>query len=214
MKKLIALIIVIVIASSAYSQVPSNGNKKKDERKHELGFEVTKLINIFNGASNSYPYFITYRRNFEKTAFRIGFWGDTRFDQTIQDFPLKNEDTSIRVRTGFEWQRQIERRLELYYGLDASYYMNRYTSIATSPLDTSSRKVRVHEIGIGPNFGLKIKLSDRLLLSTETNFIVSVSQTSDIRTFSGFPNSGLHIATNSLNTIIYYPTSIFLLIQL
>jgi hypothetical protein len=151
--------------------------------KHEIGTDITALIQrLFNfNRSDIDPFFsaayqITYKRHFGNFSFRTGIGGSTfssDIENNFSEETLKRTGQSIDYRLGIEKGMEIGTRWNFYYGLDFVH------SISNSRNDSNFQSggwrhgsVRKGStLGVSPLLGLEFKISERIALQTEANFI-------------------------------------------
>lgn len=156
---------------------------EKGTKKNEIGTDITALIEQvlnFNKTEFTSPYSatyqITYKRHFKGFSARIGVGGRTASQDVDDDFSdevFKKIDRRINYRIGVEKPVELSKRWNFYYGLDFRHsitqarndfhYQNggwRYGS------DTKGST-----ISISPLFGLEFRITDKIALQTEANFL-------------------------------------------
>ena len=161
---------------------------KKETKKNEIGTDITALIEQilnFNQSEFYTPYSatyqITYKRHFKGFSTRTGIGGGTYSEDVDNNFSeevFKRTSKKIDYRIGIEKPVELSKRWNFYYGLDFRH------SISNARNDFnyqnggwrygSERKGSV--IGFSPLFGLEFRISERIALQTEANFIAYFSK--------------------------------------
>jgi len=214
MKKVIFILFVIAVGPLTYGQEVES---PPDSFKNDVGVDFTRFFRFLNSNLNSdYPYYLTYRRNFDNSSLRAGFGGGTSISTLTDSIALRSVATNFSMRIGFEWQKNFDKRWQIYYGLDVTYVLaNQHSEgIRSGTPEFWVRTRKISEIGFGPNLGVKFKINKRLSLATEANFIAAFSKmrsTTDYELTNSFDSN---TETDEFGTSFYYPTSIFLLIYL
>lgn len=178
---LVVLICILPMLVSAQTVHETN--------KNEIGTDITALLERilnFNRSEFFSPYNatyqITYKRHFDRFSLRAGIGGSTNSEDADDSFSndvLKRNSQRINYRIGIEKGIKLSNRWGFYYGIDFRH------SISNMRNDFwyqnggwrygFDRKGSV--LGVSPLFGLDFRISDRIALQTEANFIAYFSKT-------------------------------------
>jgi len=175
------LIIAVLLVFNAVGVSAQNLNETIQNR-HEISVDGTRLLNIFRDATGNFPYYFTYRYNFERSAIRLSFSGNMNNRSgpyTLEDTILNRDDKNyqLRLRAGYEWQQRIASRWLVHYGLDAtlfySFRSNRRFSQNHSSgfFDEDLTRSRGLELGAGPQLGFKFMPLPHFAVGTEASLI-------------------------------------------
>ncbi|MBL4706157.1 MAG: hypothetical protein JKY54_16645, partial [Flavobacteriales bacterium] len=112
--KTIATVFAVLITSILFSQSPI----VPKDTKNEIGISINGIASIFTLNSVSSPYNLTYRRYFDKVAFRAGLGGSIRY--STGDLNMADEQMTLFVsgRFGLEWRKELTKRWDFYKGID------------------------------------------------------------------------------------------------
>lgn len=166
----------MMIGQFIYAQ---NSDSPKSNFKNDFGIDVTQFFTVFNSnfTSNS-PYFITYRRNYEKGALRFGLGGrsnssNSNVNPQLTDFDVASHQLDFRA--GYEWQSNFAKRWQVYYGVDAGYgLLHNVSTLISSTGDESWRQKEHTDVySLSPMLGFKFKLNNRLTLASEASYKLS-----------------------------------------
>lgn len=196
MKKLL-ITLILLSGLKTFSQSDS----LKRTYRHELGADITGLLNQFlnfgsaNTNTNYYTplptYYLTYRYLLEKTSVRFGVGGNYS-KNSISDYQIDGKDkvfyntyTNVSVRIGYEFVSELSKRWQAFYGLDfrpsifsqdnpASYsnggYINGFKNASTT-------------LGFAPLLGFRLRLNNRVSITTEASFSYNIQYYSKQRLF-------------------------------
>lgn len=177
-----------ILLFSCLLPVMLNAQSSEEVKRNEIGTDITSLLERilnFNQSEFFSPYSatyqITYKRHFNKVSLRTGIGGNTSSEDVDNNFSeevIKRTSQRINYRIGIEKAIELDGRWGFYYGIDFRH------SISNSRNDFwfsnggwrhgYDRKGSV--IGFSPLFGLEFKISDRIALQTEANFIAYFSR--------------------------------------
>ncbi|PCI93672.1 MAG: hypothetical protein COB15_15955 [Flavobacteriales bacterium] len=145
---------------------------------------------------NKFNYGLGYNLNFDKIGVRTKVFYNS-YDETYFD-PSKNEINSkaksLRSSIGLNYQNQIDVKLVLFIGIDASYFkidleQIQYARNHSSNLDIT-QYTNYSGIGIEPLVGFKYFLSSHFSIGSEIRFIRDSYKGNTLITYSnssGFP---------------------------
>ena len=227
MKRVILLIAVMLTTFSASSQ-----DDFLNENKNELGLDVTGFIGFFTQFQQSGDfaynptYYLTYRRYFESGNIRFGIGGDhDRFEvsSSISDSrTFVNQASAISTRIGWEWQTDLSKRWQAFYGVDFRYIhsgQDKEAVFFNGGYAVGSR-FKANTFGLSPVLGFRFKLNDRISLLTEASlsfYYLTYNQTeTSIPLSSGTPEQAdvAQPTTNSFYMSFQQPISVFFVFNL
>ena len=187
MKKIIVFISLIYLIISAGAQ---NLDSVKIY-KNEIGVDATYFIkNILDFGSNNFTrdiYFLSYKRFFNKFAFRFGFdmsYSNYKYDHNNYN---KNQNYfALRTRYGLEHRSNFSDKWTFYYGADfILHYYNSKSYESSTSVTTKSKGLK---IGFGPIFGIEFNINKRLSLSTEGSLYGTLNVSETINE-GGYPSN-------------------------
>ena len=155
--------------------------------RHEAGVDVTAFLRQFlnwGGGSDPYAgytlpsYMAAYRYHIGRSDIRfgIGWYG---FDEELPAYwynspqdTYRNKHSELTIRIGFEWHQELNKRWQVFYGLDF-----RPSWISTSTQWTYSNAGYRHGaestdqlLAITPLLGVRYRITPRFSLLTESSF--------------------------------------------
>ncbi|MEO6831221.1 MAG: hypothetical protein ABI378_03120 [Chitinophagaceae bacterium] len=160
---------------------------------HEFGIDatgfITQFLNTNNGqfASNYTPtYYLTYRKHFKTGNIRFGLGGSF----SNQDVPaISTQDSnkyfshsySFDARIGWEFFNDLNKHWQVFYGLDfrpsSTYYKS--DNVFSNSGYANGIETRTQAMGFAPLLGFRFKLTSRLSITTEANFSINFSQSTE-----------------------------------
>ena len=206
MKRIFVFISLVYIVINAGAQNPDSVKIYKNE----IGIDATYFIkNIFDFGSNNFPrdiYFLSYKRFFNKFAFRFGFdisYSNSKYDHN--NYTENHNSFALRTRYGLEHRCNFSEKWTFYYGADFIFHY--YNSKSHSSNTTVTSKSKGLEFGFGPIIGIEFSINKRLSLSTEGSIygILNVSET--IQEDEYLPDDNASYISNYVNTTL--PKTIF-----
>lgn len=211
---------ILLIVCTAPQCLKAQTKKAKQETKtykntdyygfrNDLGINVTNVLaSVFslNGEKDPNPFSLIYRRHYNSTSLRIGThfsYKKTRQKEfTSGAFLSRDLDVSNgSLRAGFEKHLPLSKKFMFSYGFDILGSLGYETSEVTENTINGvtnffSATQNTYSAGAGPIIRFDFKLSDRMLLSTEsaiyatrqwmTSSVSINGVTSDDPTRSGF----------------------------
>lgn len=187
---LVAGLLVMLYNTHAHAQTKKSSDTPADSTrlKWEIATDLLWLIDKNQiPASN-----IFVRKHVTRENGKLGAWrlrvGVSVDDNNNEVSHKANDSTgydqqtfSITIRSGFEWQKKLDNKFFLFYGIDGQLegYKNDsdYITIATSPhrikVNRDDYRVSVGMIGL---VGLRYQLNRRVSLSLESNVIFSINK--------------------------------------
>ena len=162
---------------------------------HELGVNATSFVKNFlslNAADvDEGDYVLTYKKHQQNRALRIGLGG--RFSQVNEDLEgggkLTTKDNFAALRVGYEWNKSVAQRWNIYYGLDAITDFTQSVSSTSSFLNTGQIedvKLSSERIGFGggPIIGIQFFISKNISLATEGSLYFRYNTSNDKESFA------------------------------
>lgn len=192
MKKLL-LLIALFTTFAASSQTDSS----KKQHRHELGVDVTGLLNQFlNLNSNPYAtydypvYLMSYRYCLKKGNIRFGVGGYYYKNPVVYEvygFPrvFYNTQKNVSVRIGYEFVNQLSKKWQAFYGLDFRPGINIidnqavYSNSGYIYWNTENSTT----YGFAPLLGFRYNLNDRVSILTEASFTYFTKKSETLRSF-------------------------------
>jgi hypothetical protein len=178
MKKLL-LLIALFSTFTVFSQVDSS----KKQHRHELGVDITGLLNQFlnfspygYGSRNAPNYLFSYRYYFKKSNIRFGIGGKYSKIPNILDFDgnhfvYYNTQSNFSVRIGYEFVNQLSKRWQMFYGFDFRPGISKFDYLTPSNQGYFDMyKEDAITYGFAPLMGFRFTLNDRISLITEASF--------------------------------------------
>jgi hypothetical protein len=223
MKLKLILIAFILCTTATIAQT-------EDEAKpaHQIGVNASLFIKqflSFNETSTTLsPYMLTYKYIEDNQGWRIGagaFNTNTKTNTNSLSGLTSNTTLTIDTRLGYEWQKGLDKRWLVYYGVDGTYSYSKTRS--TNTVQTGAFPPKTEEmisssesftIGGGPVLGMEFKINKRISLNTETTAYFSYNETRrrEVNTFFiGFERNDY---TAFSRVLVSLPTSIFFIITI
>jgi hypothetical protein len=159
--------------------------------KNEFGTDIIGLVQEildFNNPQFNVPYApiyqITYKRHFEKMSLRVGVGGNISADEVANNAIneiIKNSRSLLNYRIGVEKPINLSKRWNFYYGIDFKQgisndradfnYQNGGWRIGSDSKSST--------FGVSPLFGIEFRITDRIALQTEANFMAYYLKTTN-----------------------------------
>ncbi len=231
MKKLI----VISFLLSAFNTF-SQSDSIKNQRRHELGADITGLLSQFfnlNNSTNYYApspiYFITYRYHLKKSNIRFGI-GGTYFKNSMSGYKVNSEEkifyntsTNGSVRIGYEFVSELSKKWQAFYGLDfrPSISNNDNQAQFSNGGYINGYKNKATTYGFAPLIGFRFKINDRVSITTEASFSYNIQNSSsqktylsqDLSTYPFIPNDNT-IKTTNISASFNQPLFLIFIVNL
>lgn len=192
---------------------PSNDDFLPNVRHGEIGLNISNTLGSFFGTADNAlttdPYFVSLRIGHAKHRLRMGF----NFKIKDRDAPdsngsLKEKQTKVDVRIGYERVYGVSPRVALYWGIDGVLNANVERVEASSIFGGSSiLKQETFGFGGGPVLGVMYRLHPRVTLSTESSLYAIY------RTGTKEVNSPPDFSSDPINEFVWQPllpTSLFI----
>lgn len=195
MKKLLLVSTFVFLFGISFSQVKSVKSDSNKVYHNEFGLDVSGFLDRyipFGQNEYSLPsYYLTYRRHFERGNIRGGIGGDferrilRNSNNSFDSNKYHNTDGVLMVRFGWEFEKNLSKKWEVYYGLDLKYNIdyqkNFYFSMSNDYVSTV--KSNYQSFGLSPLLGFRFRLTNRLSLTTEANFTIYYSEYKESRSY-------------------------------
>jgi hypothetical protein len=182
--------ILLFLSTLSYQLgMTQNSHQKNDSfsyHRHELGLDGTNFIKQFltlNNQSQAYnpKYYLTYRFHFKNESnLRAAIGGTYRKENTkspnssdpnrAQDF-----EKSLDFRIGYELNKKLSRRWNVFYGLDLRSSVSHLKNDATGQINGYQRgtKTDIKQTGVAPLLGFKLEINNRVSLTTEASLVIN-----------------------------------------
>ena len=198
------LLFLILIVQSVTAQ-------KANVYKNDIGINMTTLLSevIGLGDNDIVPnYNISYRRTFNKKAFRIsahaGLNKNSDFNN-IDNSTISLEEKDFRLRLGFENHLYLSQKFLLIVGLDVLGMYQSSISVSSTGFENDIKTISA---GAGPALRFEYKISDRISLMTESTLYFITGNENDKVTFLGQVQNDSNNSKYSLTTQI--PSVLFI----
>ncbi|MEM7374004.1 MAG: hypothetical protein AAF587_35760 [Bacteroidota bacterium] len=209
--------ILLFQALSAEAQVNSSETFFSDDKRHEVGANVTTvLFSALGNASNQidpgrFPW--SYKYRFAKgNAFRLGIGVSVNVEnQDRNQFTTFNQFGSLRL--GYEWRTYLDKRWLTYFGIDAIGDYTVEQAIVATQFDFTTIKLESIGIGGGPVFGLQFALTKRIILGTEASLYGIYAEKVRTELFSNNPGGNDRITSNQFTGDLTIPRWLYLSIR-
>jgi len=210
-KSKLLLIFSLLWTFTASGQVKKTSSEKDTTKQWEIGTDLLWLID----KNQVPPTSLFVRYNFvniknQKRAWRFRLGVDNSIYDSAQIVDTRDNEIDIispYVRVGYEWQREINKKVSYFYGFDASILYSQYKAkiVYYAPIRLLQETDRTWEFGAIPFIGFKYRPVNWLAVSTESSFnlIYRVRRQKSKFTDINFPNdpgSNGKIDVNELRT--------------
>jgi hypothetical protein len=190
---------------------------EKNNIRHEIGVNATLLFKQVLSLSDAKipvsPYIFTYKMLGKKSGFRAAFGmnmvSNNESQSTFADNKtIKNESANARI--GYEWQRAINPKWNVWFGTDLIGSYTNNTNIADSGFDRVSIGSRSQGIGGALALGAEWRFNTHFSIATETSLGVIYINKDDTTKFSGGTQEDTGKTSKGREISSQAPTSIFL----
>ena len=215
MKKLSSLICLIFLSAVLWGQ--SDEVKKSNEPfQHQIGTDLSPLFrNLFKPNANSFldaPYIFILKSIKNNRAFRFGIGTDLKKEISDDNTDDKLFQSSLRMRMGFERQKQISKRWQINSGFDIKFAASKFDDNNNNSFNNESKS-----FGVSPLLGIQLQLTPHLFLQTEAAFNLYYQKTSFDSNFDIiFPNPFPGSSSRKFKTFggnITIPNALLLVVQ-
>lgn len=215
MKKIMSLLMMIFTGTSAFSQ-DADEAVITTTNKHEIAVDATPLLGQFlnlGGRNTSYnPYYLMYRYHLTDWAIRARVGGSTRSETSVTNDSIirKTENNFLEFRLGMERKVDFAKRWQFFYGLDLVGSTGKaYYKTETRPGETNINESQSKAFGGGPMMGFRFKISKRISLTTEANFLVYFHEGYNNRKYTPDDYYNQETTSEGIRTEFQSPTSLF-----
>jgi hypothetical protein len=197
--------------------------------RYEIGVNGTAFFNQFinlnlsgktdsNAVSPETPYYLMAKFRVKKGAIRIGLGASMNVEKTSNGKTADSKTLSsndYQLRVGYEKQKNVGKRFDLYYGIDLLAGINDKVLSSNSGFDFVTLTNRTWVYGIAPVAGLRFRLFSNVALSTETAIRYRYSSSSESADFSkntDFKETGLQFKGHKIDFVapkVIYITILF-----
>lgn len=223
----------IAILSLFFSLISLVGHTQTDStfklNRYEIGVNGTAFFkqflnfNIKSGNDTTAmvletPYYLTSKVKFKKGYLRFGLGvklnSENESSSKTADYKVKNNN-DYQLRVGYEWQRKLNKKCDVYYGVDVLGGLNDLTIHANSGFDFVTISDRSWFMGVAPVGGLRFKLWENIALSTETSIryrYITFGESAKFSKNVDFNEKGLSLKTHKLDFVapsVIYITYLF-----
>ena len=141
------------------------------QRHYEIGLNITNTLGSFVGSANSLttdPYLLSFRVGSATRRLRMGlnFRIRDKSDPNFSGF-LKEKETVVNLRTGYERVSAMSRHLAMYWGLDGVFEHSKNRVTSSSSSGSAALDNRQWRAGIGPVLGIAWRPHPRVAFTTE-----------------------------------------------
>jgi hypothetical protein len=192
MKKIMLAIFITANTISLYAQ---DTTKKSNIYRNEFGIDATGFIKQFlnfnqSEFSNYYSptYYLTYRRHFNCGNLRFAIGGAVESQDLSPVFvgdsnKYHMNSYSLDARLGWEFSSDLSKRWQVFYGLDfrPSYAYSKNDAPYWNGGYANGSENQSQIYAFAPLLGFRIKINNRLSLSTETSLSFNFSESSSRR---------------------------------
>ncbi len=190
---------------------------EKTKIRHEIGVNTTLLFKQVLSLSDAKipvsPYIFTYKALGGKSGFRaalgMNITSSKESQSTFADSKtLKNESANARI--GYEWQRAINPKWNVWFGTDLIGNYTNNTNIADSGFDRVSIGSRSKGIGAALALGAEWRFNPHFSIATETSLGGTYLIKDDTTKFAGGTQEDTGKTSKGHEISSQAPTSIFL----
>lgn len=183
---------------------------------HSFAFHVGTRLTGFASKKSTYlyPYRLTYRHFDGLNALRIGGnigYGLQRDNQLTDSIftSHKGGHISYRLGVGYERYYSFEGRVSIYYGAEMSHYFRRDNHLFEGEGISNKSTNYSNHVGISPLFGVDVKLTKNISLSSEMMWFFGARILSTKTTINQ-GNNNSNITSNSVDSYhsFYLPRGI------
>ena len=219
MKKSILLFFTVLFTISLFAQSDSKF------KKHEIGINATSFIKEFLSLNSSDVdegnYMLTYKKhNPNNTAFRLGLGGRiSQVNETLEGGgKLETKNNLLALRVGYEWNKTISKRWNIYYGIDAITDFTQDVSQTITFLNTGQvEEVQLRDqsvaFGGGPIFGIQFFISKNISLTTEGSLYYRYTSLNEKELFQVQTQFNKDETSTSSKVDFGLPTALFFVIR-
>ncbi len=171
MKSVFLLLPLLLFSGLVWSQSTAADTMPPLKRRFEIGLNITNTLGSFVGSANSLtndPYLLSFRFGDALRRVRTGlnFRVRDKTDPSVSGF-LKEKETVVNLRVGYEWVYPMSRHLAMYWGLDGVFEhtkdeISTFVGIGSATLDN-----RRWGLGGGPVLGIAWRPHPRVAFTTE-----------------------------------------------
>lgn len=199
MKKIFFLLLLLPIVISANAQEGKTKKEKTPKERpafsHEVGLETNNLVSrIFSDGNENdrpdNPYLFTYKLGIGSWALRTGVGGDRKKSVEREEGFADSRTTqtgNLDVRLGLERRFELGEKWTGNVALDGTGFFSENKVIEDSGFDVITTAETADGWGVGPSFGIRFDVTQRLSLYTEGFFYYTFSDVQSARTFKNFP---------------------------
>lgn len=170
MKKLTSLICLIFLSAILWGQ-SDEVESSNESFQYQIGTDLSPLFrNLFkpNLNTNSFlnaPYIFIFKSIKNNRAFRFGIGTEIKKELSNDNSDDKLLQSSLRVRIGFEKQKQVSKRWQINSGIDLKFAASKFDDNNNNSFNNSSKS-----FGLSPLLGIQFQLTPHLFLQTEAAF--------------------------------------------
>ncbi len=186
MKKLLLITYICFIGLSSFAQDTTKVNKHPNE----FGIDVTGFIKQFlNFNTSQFPtyysptYYLTYRRYFGCGNLRVEIGGDFMNNQvapenTTDSNKYYDRSSSLYLSVGWEFYTNIGKRWQIFYGADfrPSFTYSKNDVMFWNGGYAQGQETQTQVYSVAPLLGVRLKLTKRLSILTETSYSIIYEQ--------------------------------------
>lgn len=198
MKKSFVLTFIVCLSALSYGQITHPRDGSKTEFNNVVGVDATGLLQQFlslnqYGGYYYVPYIATYKRIIKSNAIRFGLGGSiSNSSTTEQDTSnLERNRNTFNVGIGFEHYTYINKKCNLYFGIDAIYQYSYNEYHSWSPAYNYNSEDKTHGYGVSPVLGFQLRYWNRISFAVETSYeiLYSTNKSTDDRKYPEYPET-------------------------
>lgn len=222
---------MIILAACNMSVFAQDTTGRTKGYRNEFGIDASgffkQFVNLNYQQYNPYyspTYYLTYRRHFKNSNLRIGIGGEYKYaDQPTGMYgnttTYTNTDLAADIRIGYEMFSNINRRWQVFYGVDArpsiSYNKNENQYWNNPSAGYVNGMVTVAQTyGIAPLLGFRFRITERFSLLTESSLSINFFKQSSTQFFNPVsnqysPKPDVRSRTTKVYSSLTQPVSLF-----
>jgi hypothetical protein len=192
-KKILWLQLLLVVTTTAFSQSDSLRYRKSY---HYLGIQANQLarqlLNFGNASVIDNPYLIVYSVNSRRTGCGLNVGSGYTYTQSKDGDSFNSRETDINnffLRAGFEKKSSLGKNWIASWGFDLVVESQKNDTKNTvnfggGSSSTTETITKSNAFGIGPRLTLNYKITDRIIIGTETTYYMKFGKNSTEDTLS------------------------------
>ena len=171
MKKLSSLICLIFLSAVLWGQ-SEESEKSNKSFQYQIGTDLSPLFrNLFKPNADSFldaPHIFIFKSIKNNRAFRFGIGGNRKQEISNDNSDDKILQSSLRVRMGFEKQKQVSKKWQINTGADLKFSIFKFDDNNNNSFNSNNNDSK--SFGVSPLLGIQFQLTPHLFLQTEASF--------------------------------------------